>query len=131
MLSEKSKERDEFPEQRAEAFIGKLVRFLVIAAACIVAVGGTLYLHHYWRLTPGYHIFQSEPFSLRSPQGIIANTLSFDSHGLIQLGILLLIAIPLIRVAAFLVSFLRQRDWLYSVVTIIVFSLLLFSFFYK
>ena len=131
MQSEKSKISDEFPEQRAETFIGRLVRFLVIAAACIVAVGGTLYLHHYWRLSPGYHIFKSEPFSLRSPQGVIANALSFDSLGLIQLGILLLISIPLIRVAAFLASFLRQRDWLYSVITIIVFGLLLFSFFHK
>ena len=129
MAPEKSNVKDQLPGQRAEALIGKFVRILVFVAAGIVAVGGALFLQHYRRLSPGYHIFQSEPLFLRIPQGIIANILSFDSRGLIQLGILLLIAIPLIRVAAFLLSFLLQRDWLYSIITIIVLGLLLFSFF--
>jgi hypothetical protein len=51
------KKNDAF-EQKAEASIGRFIRLLVIVAAGIVAVGGALYLHRYWSLLPGYHVFQ-------------------------------------------------------------------------
>jgi uncharacterized membrane protein len=119
--------KNDFSKPKGDAIIGKLVRMLVIAAACIVAVGGAFYLPNYWASSPGYSIFRGEPLFLRSPQGIIASMLSHDSRCLVQFGILLLIAIPMIRVAAYLASFLAKRDWLYSVITCIVFVLLLIS----
>ena len=128
MPSEASTVKDESSEQKTERLIGNLVRMMVIGAAGIVALGGALYLYRYGRLSPGYRVFQSEPPSLRSLHGIFAGALTLDARGLLQLGILLLIAIPIIRVTAFILSFLGQRDWLYSLISVVVLGVLLFSF---
>jgi uncharacterized membrane protein len=45
----------------------------------------------------------------------------------IQLGLLLLIATPVARVAMSLVAFILQRDRVYVVVTLIVLAVLIFS----
>jgi uncharacterized membrane protein len=53
-----------------------------------------------------------------------------DPATIIQLGILLLIATPVARVAFALVAFAIERDRLYVAVSLIVLAVLLFSFFH-
>jgi uncharacterized membrane protein len=48
-------------------------------------------------------------------------------RGLIQLGLLLLIATPIARVAFSIVGFAIERDRMYVVFTLIVLAILLFS----
>jgi uncharacterized membrane protein len=43
---------------------------------------------------------------------------------LVHLGLLLLIATPIARVVFSVVGFVRQRDWLYVVITLVVLALL-------
>jgi len=52
---------------------------------------------------------------------------SGDATGIVQLGLLLLILTPIVRVAFTLVAFVLQRDGTYIVVTTIVLALLLFG----
>jgi uncharacterized membrane protein len=104
--------------------MGKFTRILVICAAFIVACGGALYLVRFRGVSPCYHLFQGEPTSMRTIGGIISNAASLDPRCLIQLGILLLIAIPIIRVLSFFISFLSKRDWMYSLIALVVLSLL-------
>jgi uncharacterized membrane protein len=115
------------PAQKSETLIRRLVRFLVMGAAFIVAAGGVLSFIRTRAVSQDYHLFKSEPVSLRSLHGILGGAASLDGLNLIQLGILLLIAIPIIRVLAFLVTYLLQRDWIYSVIALTVLGLLLFS----
>lgn len=60
-------------------------------------------------------------------QGVIGSALSLHSLGVIQLGLLLLVATPIARVALSLVAFMRQRDRRYVLITAIVLAILLFS----
>jgi len=46
---------------------------------------------------------------------------------MIQLGLLILIATPVIRVAFSLIGFAIERDWIYTVITMIVLGILAFS----
>ncbi len=64
---------------------------------------------------------------LRTVPGIIHEALALHGRGLIQFGLLLLIATPIARVAFSVVAFLHQRDWTYVAVTLIVLSLLFYS----
>jgi len=48
-------------------------------------------------------------------------------RGIIQLGLLLLIATPVARVAFSIAAFAMQRDRLYVVVTLMVLAILLYS----
>ncbi|MGO9690281.1 MAG: DUF1634 domain-containing protein, partial [Syntrophobacteraceae bacterium] len=52
---------------------------------------------------------------------------TFSSRGMIQFGLLVLIATPVMRVFFTVVSFTIQRDRVYVGVTLIVLAVLLFS----
>ena len=104
-----------------------LVAGLVLLAAMIVLFGGLLFLLRYGATLPRYDGFQGEPSDLRSISGIVAAALSLRSRGLIQLGLLLLMATPIARVAFLTVAFARQRDRLYAAMALIVLTLLFYS----
>jgi uncharacterized membrane protein len=96
-------------------------------AVAVVLFGASVYLIRHGRAAPQYHIFKGEPTDLRTVSGIVEDALAFRGRGLIQLGLLLLIATPVGRVAFSVAAFVVQRDRLYVVVTLIVLAVLVFS----
>jgi uncharacterized membrane protein len=114
-------------DRRAEDAIGILLRTGVTLAALVVLFGGVLYLAHSWSSPTYYRTFHSEPGDLRHISGIVRESVAFHSAGIIQLGLLLLIATPIARVAFSVWAFAEERDWLYVTFTLIVLGLLLFS----
>lgn len=116
-------------EQRMDEIIGKLLRTGVILSAIFVLGGGAVYLLRHRTAVTDYHVFRGEPAELRTVTGIFHEALAFRGRGLIQLGLLLLIATPIARVVFSVFAFLYQRDWTYVVVTLIVLTLLFYSLF--
>jgi uncharacterized membrane protein len=114
-------------DEQVEQIISTLLRSGVVIAALMVLVGGFLYLLRYGATSPNYEVFRGEPAGLRSVYGIVANALSFQTRGLIQLGLLLLIATPVARVAFSVLAFALQRDRIYVFVTLIVLGVLVYS----
>lgn len=114
-------------DRRMEIILGRLLRSGVIIAAVIVLIGGAIYLVRYGAAASDYRVFRGEPTDLRTVGGIVTDALSLRSRGLIQLGLLLLVATPVARVAFSVFAFARQRDRTYVIVTLIVLFLLLYS----
>ena len=114
-------------ERQVERILGNLLRGGVILSAGVVLMGGMLYLIHYGAASPDYGAFRGEPRDLRGLSGIVTDALSLRRRGIIQLGIVLLIATPVARVAFSVLALARQRDRTYIVVTLIVFAILIFS----
>jgi uncharacterized membrane protein len=114
-------------DQRVEEIIGNLLRSGVLLAALVVAAGGMIYLAGNGHAHPDYRLFRGEPSDLRHVRGILADARAWRGRGIIQLGLLLLIATPVARVAFSIVAFALQRDRMYVVVTLIVFATLLYS----
>lgn len=114
-------------DERIERVIGNLLRAGVILAAAVVLAGGVLYVAKYGGQKPQYGAFHGEPSDLRSVSRIFEDAVSGHSRGLIQLGLLILIATPVARVAFSVVAFAAERDWLYVAVTLIVLAILLYS----
>ena len=112
-------------DEQIDQILGKLLRTGVFLAAGVVLLGGLLYIANYGATTPDYRIFHGEPADLRSVVGIMAAAWSLRGRGLIQLGLLLLIATPIVRVLFSSIAFAMQHDRLYVIVTAIVFSALL------
>lgn len=110
-----------------DKLIGGLLRVGVVVSSLIVLIGGGLYLKRHGTELPSYHMFHGEPSKLRSVLGIVKEASSFSGRGIIQFGLLLLIATPVMRVAFTVVAFIIQRDRIYVGVTLIVLSVLLFS----
>lgn len=114
-------------DQRMDQLMGILLRTGVILAAALVFVGGVLFLVRHPLPVTNYRVFQGEPEELRTVSGIIRNASSWHGRGLIQLGLLILIATPVARVIFSVFAFLYERDWTYVAVTLLVLSLLLYS----
>jgi uncharacterized membrane protein len=114
-------------DNRVEQIIGNLLRGGVLAAGLVVFLGGVLYLFRHGAAVPDYHVFRGEPADLRGVAGIVTDALSLTSRGVIQFGLLLLIATPVARVIFSLIAFVLERDRTYVVVTLIVLSVLMYS----
>ncbi len=114
-------------DQKVEILMGNLLRVGVVVSASIILGGGLIYLLRHGAETPAYHVFRGEPADLRHLAGIGGEALALRGRGIIQLGLLLLIATPIARVTFSVYAFARQRDWIYVLFTLIVLGLLTYS----
>jgi uncharacterized membrane protein len=114
-------------DKRMELSIGNLLRAGVVLAAMVVGSGGVVYLARHGDATADYHIFRSEPANLRSVGGVIRDAFSLHGTGIIQLGLLLLIATPVARVAFSIFGFAEEHDRMYVIITIVVLLVLIYS----
>ena len=112
-----------------EIIIGHLLRTGVLISAAVVAAGGALYLLQNGGGQPAYQVFRGEPAALRSVSGVVGGAFSGDSRGIIQFGLLLLIATPVARVLFSVFAFWWEKDGLYVAITLVVLAVLLFSLF--
>jgi uncharacterized membrane protein len=114
-------------DRRVEDIIGNLLRVGVVLAASVVFIGAVIYLVRHGGAPANYRVFQSEPTELRQPRGIVHGAFALSSRGIIQLGLLLLIATPILRVAFSVFAFAAEKDRMYMIFTMIVLSILLYS----
>jgi uncharacterized membrane protein len=107
--------------------LGRVLRAGVMTAAAIVMVGATIYLARHGTVRQDHQAFTGEPADLRSVGGIVADAAHGSGRGLIQLGLLVLIATPVGRVLCSIVGFFREGDYIYVFVTLTVLGLLVYS----
>lgn len=110
-----------------EQFVGRLLQTGVLLAAAVVMVGAAMLLREHARDIPDFAVFAAEPSALSTLGGIVRGALAGDSRAITQLGVILLIATPVARVALTLVAFLIQRDRLYVVLTALVLAVLTYG----
>jgi uncharacterized membrane protein len=130
-------------------WIGHLLRVGVVLSAAVILVGGLLYLYHHGldklpaakrrtfvKMPPEF----SKPSAIaraallgqrseNSPEGPAVAPDQGRGGALIQLGLLLLIATPVVRVAFSILAFARQRDVVYVFFTLLVLGVLIYSLF--
>jgi len=116
-------------DQRFEELIANLLRTGVLLSATVVFIGAITYLVRHGFSPADYRVFRSEPDELKSAQGIVRYAFQQHGRGLIQLGLLLLIATPVARVTFSVFGFAKERDWMYVGFTLIVLVVLLYSLF--
>jgi uncharacterized membrane protein len=114
-------------ERRMEQFLGTLLRTGVSLSAVLVLIGGAIYLIRHGGAPMELRLFHGEPAELRTVEGIFEAALRLSGRGIIQLGLLFLIATPVARVLFSVIGFARERDWTYVVLTLIVLCVLLYS----
>lgn len=114
-------------DKRIEDIVGNLLRTGVLLAAAVVLGGAVIYLARSGHSPADYRIFRGEPSDLRSLHGIVRGALALRGTAVIQLGLLLLIATPVARVAFSIFGFAAEHDRMYVVFTVVVFAVLIFS----
>jgi uncharacterized membrane protein len=114
-------------DERMDLIIGNLLRIAVIVSALFVLTGCVIYLMRHGLEMPAYGVFAGVPKNLRDLREVIELAWQVKSVGIIQLGLLILIATPVARVAFSVFAFIIQRDFMYALVTLIVLTVLLLS----
>ncbi|AFZ34386.1 protein of unknown function DUF1634 [Stanieria cyanosphaera PCC 7437] len=115
-------------EQQLEDWLSNILKAGVLLASTVVLLGGILYLIRHGNEPADYRIFRGEPSDLCFPTGIVKAAWRGSSRGIIQFGLLLLIATPIARVAISLSAFLRMRDFNYVAIALSVLISLIYSF---
>jgi uncharacterized membrane protein len=118
---------DDSRDVSMELLLSRLLRSGVVLAGAIVLAGGIVYLAIHGADRTAYGIFQGQPPSLSSPGGILRGLADLQAGAVIQFGLLVLIATPVMRVLLSAYAFARVRDALYVFVTLVVFAILMFS----
>src|SRR5438552_18955915 len=85
------------------------------------------YLARHGQEPADYRIFRGEPSDLRHISGIVRDAFAFQGRGIIQLGLLLMIATPVARVAFSIFGFALEGARMYAGFTLIVIAILLCS----
>jgi uncharacterized membrane protein len=114
-------------DQGIERMVSVLLRAGVLLSGAIVLAGGVYFVLRHHSEHPDYSRFHGEPAIDRLLNQVVAGALALRGRSLIQLGILLLIATPILRVALALVGFALEHDRAYVLITAIVLCTLLFS----
>jgi Predicted membrane protein len=113
--------------------IAKILRCGVVISSVLIALGTALLLakdtpsgfpesinqvvsEDYGRPTTNFH-------------ELLFQVTNFDPLGIITLGLLILLATPVVRVAASVFLFALEKDWKFVIFTVVVLSILLFSIF--
>jgi uncharacterized membrane protein len=115
-----------------ELLISNLLRLGVITSLLILLLGESVsFIHHPAYLsnppalrrltTPG----AAFPHSLRE---VLSGVRAWRGQAIVMVGLLLLIATPVVRVAVSIIGFAFQHDYGYVVITSIVLALLVLSF---
>jgi uncharacterized membrane protein len=82
-------------------------------------------VRHSHEAVPDRRRFEPMPPEFSRPAAIVRAVESGRGRAIIQLGLLLLIATPVLRVAYSALAFARRRDWVYVVVPTFVLLVLL------
>ncbi len=114
-------------DDRVEEILSLLLRTGVILASAVVLIGGAIFLLRHGGELPDYRTFRGQPAELRHVTEIYDYALTPHGRGIIQIGLLLLMATPVVRVIFSVFAFVRQRDRTYVVITLIVLTVLLYS----
>ena len=126
--------REFWGERDVEQYIGKLLRYGVMLSCAITIFGGIIYLYQHKGIMVDYSpvptgmAFGVDEY-LRELNTIFPRMLDFDGAAIVQFGVLVLIATPIIRVAFSAFSFLIEKDYLYVVITLIVLAIILANMF--
>jgi uncharacterized membrane protein len=116
-------------EERLRLLLSRMMIWGIVLAAAVMLVGGAWFLSQHGSQTPGDRKFTGEPADLRHPVAIIKAALKGNDDCLIQLGVLLMLFNPLVRVAMAALGYAASKDRLYAGVAGFVFAVLVVSYF--
>lgn len=93
-----------------ELLISRLLSSGVLISTVLVALGGFAYLSAHGSEPAQYHVFVGEPEFLRSVKDVWSAFLSFRPRAVIQVGLLVLVLTPLMRVFLTFLLFSWRKD---------------------
>ena len=128
------------PLSRMELTISYALRGGVLLSAAVILIGIVWFgvtkdtgyagvLPHHLSDLLVFHQTSGPGFFPTSLKAVLAGAVAGKPYAIVGLGMLLLIATPVLRVALSVIFFFSQRDWLYVGITLFVLTVLVLSLF--
>jgi uncharacterized membrane protein len=114
-------------DKELDCTIARMLLVGVSISALMVFIGGIMLLRHPMLPVADYSHFHAVDPSLRSLNGITMMAVHLHGRGLVQFGLMLLIATPIARVIFCVIGFMRQKDALYTGISAIVLAILFYG----
>lgn len=111
-------------DEQIELAMGRVLQAGVVLASAVMLVGAVAYLIRHGTEIPEYHVFLGAAPDLRTMPGVVAGIAQGRARAYIQLGVLIMIATPVLRVVLAIYGFARERDGIYVVISLIVLGIL-------
>ena len=127
MTDPRDVKRGRWSDHEVEQVIGRLLQLGVLIATAVVIVGAAGVLLHHGSTPVDIRVFAGESSPWRSVGAVTSGALHGSFPAIVQLGLVLLTATPVARVALTLGAFLAQKDRLYVALTALVLALLLYG----
>lgn len=123
--------REFWEKHDMEMYVGKILRYGVFTACIITLFGGLIYVIQSHGVMPNYTPVSGHPsqFSgvaeyLREVTTIFPAIFHFNGAAIVQFGVVVLIATPILRVAFSAFAFLIEKDRLYVGITLLVLAII-------
>jgi len=116
-------------KEQMEITLSNILRGGLILSMLCLGIGAIIFLWQSGSQPENLEIIVGEHNHLNSLQIVLRSIISGDSYAILQLGIIILILTPVLRVATCLWMFCLQRDLLYILVSSVVLLILLTSLF--
>ncbi|KAA5537389.1 DUF1634 domain-containing protein [Taibaiella lutea] len=117
-----------FQDKDLQSFIGNLLRVGVLTAMTIVVIGIVLYMFQYGHETIHYSTFKAEnAFKFAD---FYQRLMSGNSSAIMELGVIVLIVIPIARVLFTMIGFWLEKDRMYTIIAFIVLCIIAYSLFF-
>ncbi|MDB5232103.1 MAG: hypothetical protein JWN76_2908 [Chitinophagaceae bacterium] len=104
--------------------IGNLLRWGVIVSLLVVLISGFIYLLQSGSQTPSYHLFEEGGNPYTSLTDVVRGLSGSQTLAFIQLGVLILIATPIARIFFALIGFMKEKDYLYVIISLVVLGII-------
>jgi uncharacterized membrane protein len=114
-------------ESRMNRTMGVLLRVGVVASAVVVLAGAVWYCLSTGGTAAAYHVFHGVLPELTSPTATVQAAFQGNPAAWSQLGLLILIATPVARVVYSAAVFALQRDWTFTIITLVVLAVLVYG----
>lgn len=109
-----------FKDTDMQLLLGKVLRAGMIISTSIVFIGGIFYLYKHGHTIADYREFKGVPAFVATAGGIVDGVLNLKGQAIMQLGIILLIFTPILRVMFSTIGFVLEKDYMYVGISILV-----------
>lgn len=115
-----------FKDTDIQSIIGWVLRIGVFLSIGICVIGAAVYLVAHGHEIANYGRFNGVPASVQMGE-LIKSVGALKGRAIIQAGIVLLIATPIMRVLFSAIGFAAEKDYLYTGITILVLVIIFIS----
>jgi uncharacterized membrane protein len=116
-----------FKDTDMQLLLGRVLRAGTVISISIVFFGGVIYLYRHGHSVANYKTFVGVPDFVQHAGSLFNGAFTLKGQAIIQLGIILLIATPILRVMFSAIGFVLEKDYMYLIISLLVLSIIFMS----